>query len=41
MEHKDTHKLPRSAQEAFREKLVLAVVVHEQKQRETTRLYEV
>jgi transposase len=41
MEHKDTRKLPRSAQEALREKVVRAVVVHGQKQREAARQYEV
>ena len=41
MGNKDTRKLPRSAQEALREKVVRAVVVHGQKQCEVARLYGV
>jgi transposase len=41
MEHQDTRKLPRSAQEALRKKVVRAVVVHGKTQREAARLFEV
>jgi len=41
MEHQDTRKLPRSAQEALRKKVVRAVVVHGKTQREAARMFEV
>ena len=41
MEHQDTRKLPRSAQEALRQKVVRAVVVHGMTQRSAARMYEV
>jgi transposase len=41
MEHQDTRKLPRSAQEALRKKVVRAVVVHGTTQREAARMFEV
>ena len=41
MEHQDTRKLPRSAQEALRKKVVRAVVVHGMTQRAAARMFEV
>jgi len=41
MEHQDTRKLPRSAQEALRKKVVRAVTVHGKTQREAARMFEV
>jgi transposase len=41
MEHQDTRKLPRGAQEALRKKVVRAVVVHGKSQREAARMFEV
>jgi len=41
MEHQDTRKLPRSAQEALRQKVVRAVIVHGMSQREAARMFEV
>ena len=41
MEHQDTRKLPRSAQEALRKKVIRAVVVHGKTQREAARMFEV
>jgi transposase len=41
MEHQDTRKLPRSAQEALRNKVVMAVVVKRMTQRAAARTFEV
>ena len=41
MEHKDTRKLPRNAQEALRQKVVRAVTVHGMTQRAAARMFEV
>ena len=41
MEHQDTRKLPRNAQEALRQKVVRAVVVRGMTQRAAARMFEV
>ena len=41
MEHKDTRKLPRSAQEVLRQKAVRAVAVKKMPQREAARMFDV